>query len=219
MPQINKFYRILMEDKWINSKSLEGVENRRIYIPNIRSLSPDPQVQVMNWDGDKGILEFAGAARGNESFTDLTPWFPIIEEYDRLVEEIEAEPPPVPLDDYKTAAKSRIYQYYVAYTNSQFTVGPSTFGASSEKVQTYLLINELVKETPGSVDYFIVDILNEPFPITSAGIWTSIWTAYKQLFREATAATRGAWPAVQAATSLAEVDAVFDALPPIPGTE
>jgi hypothetical protein len=122
----------------------------------------------------------------------------------------------IPESWFKNGKRS-LYEYYDAYVHSQFDAGGFTFSADRNQTQNYQTINFFVAETPGTVNYFIIDVKDVPHAIASKNQWDVFWAAYKDLFTTARDIGLVAWTDIQATTNQAEVDAIMDALPPIPG--
>ena len=183
-------------------------------------LMPKTDLHAAHWDsalgaGEEELLN----PTVNEVITDFSPYQAVMDEYQRIIDKEDAPPTPPTLDERKELMKDFLYGYYDRYTHSEFVIGPSTFNAHHHKVQQWQLINSFVKEDPANVDYFVVDKFDEVFPINKQTTWNTFWGAYKGLFTEARGIVRTSWQEVRDATTIAEVDAVLDTLPPIPGDE
>ena len=125
----------------------------------------------------------------------------------------------VPFDDTQNAkvkAKFDLGLYYQAYSTSQFTAGSDIFPANNPT--DFLVISEVLRLDPSNSSQVVFDIEGDPHPVANAAAWANFWDQYVGIFDDARSITGTAWQNVKAATTEAGVQAVMDALPPIPGS-
>lgn len=123
--------------------------------------------------------------------------------------------PEPPLIDGKAEAKRQLGQYYVAYSRSQFTAGSETFAANDPSA--FLVIAEVLRIDPTNTSQVVFDIEGDPHPVANPTAWGQFWDKYVALFDTARGIVGPAWQDVKVANTNAEIKAILDALPPIPG--
>lgn len=118
----------------------------------------------------------------------------------------------------KSQARGIIAAYLQSYRLSQFNAAGFTFSADADHSVVYNVLDTFIRTNGTTIDYWIFDVDDIEHHFGTSAEWEAFTAKWRNLWFDAQEISLTAWQAIRdTSTTAAEVEAVIEGLPAIPG--